>query len=123
MKSHTVFSSQSVFGMANLIPRKTGLSANIWSDHKGVERQVSHRVTPRMKISVGSYMVSVTIESDPIIKAESKHESKSQKAAVKEAMKYIGRNYDIFLKHYNDVNDEFDDEDMFNALRERVEYK
>lgn len=38
-------------------------------------------------------------------------------------MKYIGRNYDIFLKDYNDVNNEFDDEGMFNALRERGEYK
>lgn len=120
---YTIFSSQSVFGMANLIPKKTGLAANIWSDHKGIERQVSHRGTPRMKISVGSYMVSVTIEPNPLIIAESKHGSKSQKAAVKEAMKYISKNYDIFLKHYNDVNDEFDDEDMFNALRERGEYR
>ena len=120
---YTVFSSESVFGMANLPAKRTGLSADIWSDHKGIERSVSHRGTPRIKISVGSYMVSVTIESTPVIKAESKHGSKSQKAAVKEAMKYIGRNYDIFLKHYNDVNDEFDDEDMFNALRERGEYK
>lgn len=76
-----------------------------------------------MKISVESYMVSVTIEPNPVIKTESEHGSKSQKAAVKGAMEYIGRNYDIFLKHCNDVNDEFDDEDMFNALRERGEYK
>lgn len=48
---YTVFSGQSVFGMANLIPKKTGLAANIWSDHKGIERRVSHRGPPRMKIS------------------------------------------------------------------------
>ena len=85
---YTVFSSQSVFGMANLPAKRTGLSADIWSDHKGIERSVSHRGTPRIKISVGSYMVSVTIESTPVIKAESKHSTKSQKSAVKEAMKY-----------------------------------
>lgn len=120
---YTVFSSQSVFGMANLPAKRTGLSADIWSDHKGIERSVSHRGTPRIKISVGSYMVSVTIESTPVIKAESKHSTKSQKIAVKEAMKYIGRNHDLFLKHYYDVEDEFDDRDLINALEERGEYK
>lgn len=40
-----------IFGMANLTSRKTGLSADIWSDHKGIERQVSHSNTPRIKIT------------------------------------------------------------------------
>ena len=120
---YTVFSSQSVFGMANLPAKRTGLSADIWSDHKGIERSVSHRGTPRIKISVGSYMVSVTIEPIPVIKAESKHSTKSQKNAVKEAMEYIGRNYDLFLKHYYDVEDEFDDRDLINALEGRGEYR
>lgn len=30
---------------------KTGLSADIWSDHKGIERQVSHSNIPRIKIT------------------------------------------------------------------------
>ena len=123
MMKYTIFSSQSVFGMANIPAKRTGLSADIWSDHKGIERSVSHRGTPRIKISVGSYMVSVTIEPSPVIKAESKHSTKSQKNAVKEAIKYIGRNYDLFLKHYYDVEDEFDDRDLINALEERGEYK
>lgn len=120
---YTIFSSQSVFGMANLPAKRTGLSADIWSDHKGIERSVSHRGTPRIKISVGSYIVSVTIEPIPVIKAESKHSTKSQKNAVKEAIKYIGRNYDLFLEHYYDVEDEFDDRDLINALEGRGEYK
>lgn len=120
---YTIFCSDTVFGMANLVPKKTGLSVDIWSDHKGINRNVSHGNTPRIKITVGSYTVSVTIEENPVIKAESRHGTKSQKNAVKEAMKYIGRNYDVFLKHYMDTDDSFDDESLFNALRERGEYK
>lgn len=120
---YTVFCSDTVFGMANLAAKRTGLSADIWSDHKGIERNVSHSNTPRIKITAGSYTVSVTIEENPVIKAESRHGTKSQKNAVKEAMNYIGRNYDLFLKHYYDVEDEFDDRDLINALEGRGEYK
>ena len=41
---------------------------------------------------------------------------------IKDAMKYVGRNYDIFLKHYNDTNNEFRDIDLFKALAERGDY-
>ena len=119
----TVFCSDSVFGMANLVPKKTGLSADIWSEHKGVSRNVSHKNSPRLKITKGNYTVSVTISDNPQIKAESRRGSQSEKSAIKEAMKYVARNYDIFLKHYMDPDDSFDDEDLFNALRERGEYK
>ena len=123
MNKYTVFSSESIMVMANLDYRRTGLSADIWSEHKGFERNVSHKGTPRVKIKSGSYMVSVTVEPEPKIKAESKHGSKSQKAAIKEAMKYIGRNYDLFLKHYYDEDGSFDDRELINQLEKRGDYR
>ena len=113
-----------VFGMANLIPRRTGLQANIWSEHSGILYNVSHKNNPQVKIKSGEYQVSVTIEESPqIIVKNTSHPKKSDEIHVKEAIDYIGRNYDVFLKHYLDETDDFDDEDLFNSLRERGEYK
>lgn len=113
-----------IFGMAHLTPKRTGLSANIWSDHKGISRKVPHSNTPRIKIDSGDYEVSVTIEEEPQIEARDTNKpKKSDENHVKEAMKYVGRNYDLFLKHYKDTDDSFDDEDLFNALRRRGEYR
>ena len=114
----------SVFGMANLIPRRTGLNANIWSEHSGILYNFSHVNTPRVKIRSGEYQVSVTIEDSPrIVARNSNNPKKSDEIHVKEAVEYVGRNFDIFLKHYLDKTDEFDDEDLFNALRKRGEYE
>lgn len=119
----TISRKEDVFGMSNLVPRRTGLSADIWSEHKGCKRNVGHRFTPRIKITKGDYEVSVSIDRHPEILAESGNAKHSDRASIKEAMKYIGRNYDLFLKHFMDVNDEYDDEDLFNDLRSRGEYK
>lgn len=117
-------SDQSVFGMANLVPKRTGLSADIWSDHKGINRNVSHSNSPGVKIASGDYEVSVSIEPVPqIVAKNSKSPKHSDKLAVDEAIQYVGRNYDLFLKHYNDITDEFDDQDLFDALRERGDYR
>lgn len=115
--------SEEIFGMANITPKKSGLSVDIWSDHKGCNRSVSHRCTPRVKVSTSNGSVSVTIEDNPVIKAKSGKLKNSDMRNIQDAMNYIGRNSDLFLKHYNDTEDEFDDEDLFNALREREEYK
>ena len=40
-----------------------------------------------------------------------------------EGVEYVSRNFDIFLKHFNSSNEEFDDQDLIDALRERGEYK
>lgn len=42
---------------------------------------------------------------------------------IKEAIKYVGRNYDLFLKHYNDKTNTFRDIDLFMALADRGDYK
>lgn len=107
-----------VFGMANLIPRKTGLSVNIWSEHSGILRNVEHN-EPRVKIGTYDESVSVSIEKNPRILTKDPHIKHSVMKGIKEAVQYVGRNYDLFLKHYSDTTDDFDDEDLFNSLRSR----
>lgn len=108
--------------MANLTTNKTGLQVDIWSDHKGKKRNRKDK-SARVKIGTNDYEVSVSIEENPKILAQTKNIKRNDMLKIKKAMKYIGRNYDLFLKHYNDTDNSFDDEDLFNALRERGEYK
>ena len=112
-----------VTGMANLTTKRSGLPADIWSEHKGIQRQVSHKFTPRVKVRGKGYEASISIERVPIIKAASKKLTHSESKDLKDCMDYVGRNYDLFLKHFYDEDDEFDDEDLFDALRSRGEYK
>lgn len=117
-------SSESVFGMANLNPQKAGLgSIVIWSDHGGVSRSVSHRNSPRVKMDKGSMSISVSISEKPEILARNKYVKKNNLSEFQPGIDYVSRNHDIFLKHYMDVDFSFDDEDFFNALRERGEYR
>ena len=120
MKRRIIF--ETVFGMTNLVPKKTGLSADIWSTHKGILRNVSHN-TPQVEISTPNCSVSVSIEPNPSIIAKSGELQKSEEKAIKEAIEYVGRNHDLLLKHYQDADDSFDDEALFNALRSRGEYQ
>lgn len=112
-----------VFGMANIVSKRSGLSVDIWSDHKGYMRNISHRGTPRAKITLGDIVVSISIEECPRILAKSRNMKKSEEKAIRSTINCVGRNYDIFLNHYMDPDDSFDDEDLFNALRERGEYR
>ena len=115
--------SASIFGMANLPPKRTGLPCDIWSDHKGILRQVSHSNTARAKISVADGEALVSIEAEPKFIEMSKRLKNSDIKSTKEGIEYIGRNFDLFLKHYNDKDDSFDDLDFFQALKDRGEYK
>ena len=109
--------------MANLNPQKSGVPVIIWSDHSGCTRKVSHRGTPWIKIGEENYSVSVTIEPHPIIKAKSRRLKKSELDKIQQGIEYVGRNYDLFLKHFDDTDFSFDDEDLFNELRKRGEYR
>ena len=115
-------SKDDIFGMANLNPKKTGLSVIIWSDHAGITANRPHN-DPRVKIGNANGQVSVSIEPQPKILAKSKNLKKSDMVAIQEGINYVGRNYDLFLKHFMDTDFSFDDEDLFNALRKRGEYK
>lgn len=117
-----VYTKENVFGMANLVPKKTGLTVNIWSEHSGVLRKVNHNV-PRVKIGTRDEYVSVSIEQNPRILTKTSNIKHSVMKGIEEAVLYVARNYDLFLKHYNDITDDFDDEELFTSLRKRNQFK
>ena len=96
--NYTVFSSQSVFGMANLNPKKTGLSVVIWSEHAGIERKKKYN-DARVKLGLpgNGPSVSISIESEPKILARSKNIKNSDMKKIQKGIEYVGRNYDLFL--------------------------
>lgn len=115
--------NNSLFEMANLSSKRTGLSVSIWSDGDCIHRQVKHNI-PRIKIGKrGLFSISVSIEEHPRILAKSRNISQSDLLSASEAIDYIGRNYDLFLKHYNSTDEEYDDDDLKEDLRKRGEYK
>ena len=117
-----IFKHNSIFGMANLVPKRTGLSVNIWSEHNGCQRSIKHNC-PRVKISVDDASVEVSISDHSEILSRSRYIKKSEMLKLKLGMKYVERNSDLFLRHFNDVNDEFDDQDLFDALKARDEFR
>lgn len=113
---------EELFEMANLTPKRTGLNVTIWSDHEGVLGQYKHD-GPRIKIGKrGQFSASVSIEKHPKIYTQSKGIRQSGMDDIKEAMDYVGRNYDLFLKHFNDTDDSYDDDDLKRDLANRGEY-
>ena len=108
--------------MANLSPKRTGLKVRIWAESRGVERNKSDN-SPKVILQLGDKSMSISIEPKPKILAKSRNIKKSDLSSFNDAILYVGRNSDLFLKHYNDTSDEFDDEDLFLALKERGEYK
>ena len=114
--------SEPVFGMANHNPNKSGLSVIIWSEHNGISRK-NNRNIPRVKIGGKDYSISISISDKPKILSKSKNIKKSEMDKLTEGIEYVARNADIFLKHFSDTEFQFDDEDLFAALRLRGEYK
>lgn len=113
-----------IFGMANLNPQRSGLhNIIIWSEHGGVSRKVSHNNTPRVKLGINEAKITVSISPEPKILARNKYVKKGMLSKFQPGIEYVARNYEIFLKHFNDTSFEFDDEDMFEALRSKGEYK
>lgn len=116
---------ESVFGMAHITSKRSGLPVSIWSDHGGVSRQVSHNNTPRAKVAYQGVEVSVSISEKPEILAPKDYTSipSGTRKKLQKGIDYIGKNHDLFLKHYMDTTDEFDDQDLFSALKERGQFK
>lgn len=118
--------SQDIFAMANLNPAKSGLKAQIWSDGQGSTRNKPD-VFPRVKVVTGDCKVSVSIEPQPRVLAPKGNWRKKFKndevIAIEDAIEYVGRNYETFLKHYNDTDGSFDDECLFAELREHGQYR
>jgi hypothetical protein len=108
-----------IFGMANIDSTITGLKVDIWSDHSGIMRKVSHSNTPRVKVGFhGGPSVSVSISSDPKILTTIAKIKKSDMRAIEEGIQYVAQHSDIFLKHYMDTNNSFTDLDILTTLKE-----
>lgn len=78
---------------------------------------------PRLKIGTNNEWVSVTIESDPKIKAQSSNIKKKTMDGIKEGMDYVGKNFDLFRKHFYDTIGTFSDQKLKEALKDRGYYK
>lgn len=114
-----------IFGITNLNPNKSGLGVIIWAEHGGVSRNKSDHV-PRVMIGNNDDQIAVSIEAEPQVIAHNNWRSRYNHDMVKKLLKgidYVGRNYEIFLAHYNDTDFSFDDEALFDALRAKHEYK
>ncbi len=111
---------------AMLSPRRTGLKVNIWSKWNVSESLKEPNIIIGRAEYWNRYIIVVTISSTPKIIAQTSNITDEQKQELKEGIKYVARNYDLFLKHYNnDGNNgkDFDDEDLIKALKEKGEYK
>lgn len=119
-------STEYVMAMANVNKKRTGLKVNIWSDGQGCLRNKPD-VIPRVKLVTDSNeSVSVSISDHPLVlapKTWKKRFKQSTVAAIEEAIQYVARNYDLFMKHYMDKDLSFDDSDLFDSLKQRGEYK
>lgn len=103
--------------LSDLTPKRTGLSVTIWSNHGGILNKLEY--TPFVKIGErNEFNVTVTIILD-----KSRSIGELEMLDIKEAIKYIGRNYDLFLKNFNDADDSFDDDDLKTELSKRGDYK
>lgn len=112
-----------MFGACCLPPKRTGLDVCIWSDCGGKQYYNNPYRIPTVKLGIRpDYIISVTIEPNPKIINKSKDITNEQIDNCKDAIKYISRNYDLFLKHYNDTVYEFCDDDLTDALKQRGYY-
>lgn len=110
------------YEMANLSPKRTGLKVTVWSDHEGVLGNYEHD-EPRVKIGKrGQFEVSVSLKDFRFL-AQTTNIKQSEKKAIEEAIEYVKKNVDVFLKHFNDTDDSFDDTDLIEELKKRGFYK
>lgn len=123
---------EDVFGVFNLDSTRTGLPCDIRSEPKGCQGQESYSHSSRIKISVPEsskipfeLLPEVhTVNTKSVRQAYNKL-SQSQQSNIQRGVKYVQRNVDLFLAHYNDTDDknEFGGFDLMLALNQRGEFK
>ena len=96
----------------------------IQSELKHTQIYVYHRglddKPPHVRLLTSNAVAIITIAESPEILGI------SPEGAIEEfqdAIDYVARNHDIFLKHYQDTTFEFSDKWLFDALRARKENK
>ncbi len=94
--------------MANLEPRRTGLSVYIWLDEFGKNRKAKHRI-PRLKVAEDNpsdLIATVSIEETPRLL-----NGKLNNLKLHSVKKWISMNLGTLLKHWNreyDIGDVLD---------------
>lgn len=114
-----------LYEMAILRKEKTGLPIHLWVDDSGFTRDIRHNL-PRLKMQANKSdspsrdnLIPISISSTPMILA-GKEKLKMSLKDLKEVIKYIKDNYDLFLAHYNQ---EIDLDELKEKLIERGAYK
>lgn len=100
----------------------TNLDVNIYSIHNGICANKYYK--PKIMIGLkGKYFIIATIEEEPIIIYETLGITQDEQAKCQQALRYVQKNIDLFLKHYNDSKDSFNDKDLINSLDKRNVFK
>lgn len=107
--------------MANLSPKRTGLKVVIWSEQNGDKRNKPDG-EPRFKIMGKDYEISYSLEENPRELARSGKIKQSDRKDIQDAIEYVVRNLDLFIKHFTTSAFEFDDDDLKEKLRKRGDY-
>lgn len=111
------------FYSTELKPSKTGLKASIYPEKNIFSGVRIHNDLPRIRIAntQNKYedTFSITLEENPRVIIG---ENKLPKEDYKEICDFIRKNLDVLLKHF-DTNSEFEDDDLWDALKENGSIK
>lgn len=104
--------------------KRTGLKVDIWSKWSASEnsKEQPHIIIGKAEYW-NRYIIVVSLSPTPTIIAQTPNITDEQMQDLKAGIEYVARNYDLFLKHYNNAGAGFDDDDLIEALKEKGEYK
>ena len=99
----------------NITSQITGLKVNIWSIHNGNKEHLYYK--PKIKIGQEKSYLIVVLEESPIIIYQTLDMTEVELETCKEGLRYVVDNIDIFIKHYQDQKNKFNDNDLINELK------
>lgn len=70
-----------------------------------------------------NYFIIATISPASHILDQTPNITEEQMKCLQEGLKYVARNYDLFLKHYTDLTGKFGDDELLEELAKRGDYK
>ncbi len=111
------------FGDSCINPKKAGLGKIVIRSTHGGAVRYKGRVIPKVKLTIGEKTVSIRLTPTVRVLSRTKNTAREDLAAFLPGIEYVKRNADLFLRHFEDADFSFDDEALFQALRERQEYK
>lgn len=100
----------------NITSEITNLKVNIWSIHNGIKEHLYYK--PKIKIGIkDKFYIIVILEKNPIIIYKTLDMTKDEIQKCKEGLNYVIDNIGLFLKHYQDEKNKFDDNNLINELK------